>query len=129
MRHRRPLPQLSASPPSLLKILILKSAGEVAGCRRMSPSAPMPNFRWQSRSILGASWVGNWRDRSSIRMKSLPIPSYLANESFDIFHRVDHFVEKAECERFFGRHPVVSIDCLFDRLPVFPCSVGVDVDD
>ena len=50
-KQRAPLPHISASPPSLLKYRIRKSAWLDAFSSRRSPSAPMPRWRSQICTI------------------------------------------------------------------------------
>src|SRR5579872_3952923 len=71
---------------------------------------------------------GKERARSSIKMKSLPVPSYLTKESFDIFHGSDDVVEQAKFFSLFDRHPIVSVNGFFNRLLVFSGCIRIDID-
>jgi len=75
-RQRMPLPHISASEASRLKIRMRISA-LVEGRTTSSPSAPMPKWRSQTARASRGQSASNWRP--STRTKSLPVPWSFAN--------------------------------------------------
>src|SRR5438477_4173972 len=79
-KQRAPLPHISASPPSLLKYRMRKSAPLAASSSNKIPSAPIPRCRSQRRAIwLRSRWTSP--ARLSIRTKSFPAPFIFVKRS------------------------------------------------
>ena len=76
-KARMPLPHISASEPSALKMRILTSPPS-EGSMTTTPSAPTPLRRWHRRHTASALSSGS-RRIPSISMKSFPVASYLVN--------------------------------------------------
>src|SRR4051812_46734620 len=74
-RQRRPLPEISASPPSALMRRMFTPSG--ASEWRSTPSAPTPTWRSHNRRAHAATSAG--ASASATRRKSLPIPWALAS--------------------------------------------------
>ena len=97
-RQRMPLPEISATDPSLLCSTMCRSADEAfAGARpHRRPSAPMPRRRSQRATATdGSGWMPSGWSAASATRKSLPRPWCLVSRTSLLSHLSFRVVRRA----------------------------------